>query len=809
MDVKVLETQKWLNATYGEVTGFPSVVEDGKTGNSTFRALICALQIEVGIKDFDGVFGNDTLKKCPTLRESPNPDNEAPSNLIYILQGSLWCKGISPGGFTGIFDPATANAIYKFQVAAGLERDKVVYPYVLQGIMNTDSYTFKNTDDIYDTYRHQVQMGLNQYYGSRIGLVAPNGIWERKSHKNLIKAIQLEWGTGVDGIFGNGTLSKAPILSINTSGYANSKRLLQWCLTINGFYPGGFDGIFGSGTKEAVHDFQEFLCLDADGICGKQTWASLITSCGSADRPATSLDTSKKVTLENATALVKAGFTDIGRYLTNAQGSTLDKKMTTEELEILKQAGLNVFPIFQTFGNKVSYFTAYQGISDAITAMKAAQDFGFPPSATIYFCVDYDVLMADIENNIVPYFQNIKEQIGNSYKVGAYGPRYICTKLANMNLTTSSFVCDMSTGFTCNIGQKMPMNWAYDQFAEIHIAESPFKGMDYDKCIASPRKTATAPTDYVLYNEDIIPPLSSDNLKIFKNLYDLAYEYLESLSGATTGVYPTVLGANKIVLAYLRQNNYGGIAWTTIAGPIEEAFNALVTERYPEIDLSQIFLIDPISQKQIEISHFAATLGALVTYVAVIDTYLDPLVDSFAGWAGDLMQVGGTIGESIAIGGTNYFLQPSVLYKTIGSMDGELDEYKFYYKNQTTGKIEYTTSAGFSYVDLVQDVDAYNIAKLYALNQVPIYVALDKYYNVDARALKRYSTFEERLLSEFEETSLFNVAKKFTCLEGLTVKAMNLFFEAQFGSFDNSEYGGKIATAFADKISYFKSQEPN
>ena len=103
--------------------------------------------------------------------------------------------------------------------------------------------------------------------------------------------------------------------------------------------------------------------------------------------------------------------------------------MTTEELEILKQAGLNVFPIFQTFGNKVSYFTAYQGISDAITAMKAAQDFGFPPSATIYFCVDYDVLMADIENNIVPYFQNIKEQIGNSYKVGAYGPRYICTKL--------------------------------------------------------------------------------------------------------------------------------------------------------------------------------------------------------------------------------------------------------------------------------------------------------------------------------------------------------------------------------------------
>lgn len=808
MDSRVLQTQKWLNTTYGEINGFPIVEEDGITGNSTFRALIYALQLEIGVEQPDGVFGNDTLNKCPTLTESDNPNNETPRNIIFILQGSLWCKGISPGGFTGVFGSATANAIYKFQVAAGIETDKIVYPYVLQGIMNTDSYTFSATDNIYDTYRHQVQMGLNQYYGSRIGLVAPNGVWERKSHKNLIKAVQLEWGASVDGLFGSGTLSKAPTLSINTSGYTNSKRLLQWCLTINGFYPGEFDGIFGSNTQKNVRDFQEFLCLGADGICGKQTWASLITSCGSSDRTATALDTSKKITEANASALVNAGFTDIGRYLTNALNSTFDKKLTTEELQILKNAGLNVFPIFQTYGNNVSYFSAYQGISDAITAKKAAQEFGFPPSATIYFCVDYDVLMADIESNIIPYFKNIKEQIGNSYKIGAYGPRYICTKLAEMHLTTSSFVCDMSTGFTCNIGQKMPENWAYDQFAEISVASSPFNGMDYDKCIASPRKTATTPNSFISYTEETIPPLSSDSLTIFKNLYDLALEYLESLSSPTSGVYPSVLGANKIVLAYLRQHNYGGTAWTTIAGPVEEPFNDLVTERYPDLDSSQIFLIDPVSQKQVEISHFAATLGSLITYVAVIDTYLDPLVDAFAGWAGDLLQVGGTIGESVSVGGTNYFLQPSILYKTIGSMDGELDDYKFYYQNKNTGNIEYTTNAGFSYIDLVQDIDAYNIATLYSLNQFPIYSALDKYYNIDCHAVKRYSVFENKLLAEFDETSLYKVAKKFTCLEGLTVKAMNLFFESNFGSFDNSEYGDELATAFADKISYFISQEP-
>lgn len=808
MDSRVLQTQKWLNTTYGEISGFPTVEEDGITGYSTFRTLIYALQLEIGIDNPDGVFGNDTLNKCPILKESDNPNEESSRNIIYILQGSLWCKGISPGGFTGVFGPATANAIYIFQVAAGITRDKIVYPYILQGIMNTDSYTFRSTDDIYDTYRHQVQMGLNQYYGTKVGLVAPNGLWERKSHKNLIKAIQLEWGVAVDGSFGNGTLSKAPTLSINTSGYTNSKRLLQWCLTINGFYPGEFDGQFGSNTQKNVRDLQEFLCLGADGICGKQTWASLITSRGSSERNATALDTSKKISAANASALVNAGFTDVGRYLTNSPNSTFDKKLTVEELEIIKNKGLNIFPIFQTYGNNVSYFSAYQGISDAITAKKAAQEFGFPPSATIYFCVDYDVLMADIESNIIPYFQNIKEQIGKSYKIGAYGPRYICTKLAEMKLATSSFVCDMSTGFTCNIGQKMPVNWAYDQFTEIPVASSPFSGMDYDKCIASPRKTATTSTDFITYTEETIPPLSSDSLEVFKNLYDLAYEYLESLSGPLTGVYPTVLGANKIVLAYLRQKNYGGIAWATIAGPIEESYNNMVATRYPEIDISQINLIDPVSKKEIEIAHFAATLGSLLTYVAIIDTYLDPLVDSFAGWAGDLLQVGGTIGKSISLGGTNYFLQPTVLYKTIGSMDGELDDCKFYYQDANTGNIEDTTRAGFSYVDLVQDIDAYNISKVYSLNQLPLHSALDRYYNIDSHAEKRYSLFEDKILSEFDETSLFSLAKKFACLEGLTVKAMNLFFKSNFGSFDNSEYGEALATAFAEKIAYFKSQEP-
>jgi len=41
------------------------------------------------------------------------------------------------------------------------------------------------------------------------------------------------------------------------------------------------------------------------------------------------------------------------------------------------------------------------GTEDALTAKEAAQNLGFPSSATIYFCVDYDVLMADVESKIL------------------------------------------------------------------------------------------------------------------------------------------------------------------------------------------------------------------------------------------------------------------------------------------------------------------------------------------------------------------------------------------------------------------------
>lgn len=301
--------------------------------------------------------------------------------------------------------------------------------------------------------------------------------------------------------------------------------------------------------------------------------------------------------------------------------------------------------------------------------------------------------------------------------------------------------------------------------------------------------------------------LSSQKLSVFKQLYDLAYGYLESIKVPQAGIVPNVYDANKIVLAYLRQGtNYDGRDWATIAGPIDSGFNTLVKEKYPKLVNRNITLIDPVSNKNIEITHFAATLGALVNYIIAIETFMGPYIDAFAGWAGDLLQVGGVLDASYNLGSLNHLTDQNALYKCIGTLDRELDKYNIYEKNKK-GKIIIKHSAGFDYMDLVQDVDTFNMAKMYSFYTFPLYSVLDKYYNKDKIPKVRYSKFEENLLKEFGTASLYETALQFTQLQKLPAKALNLVFESNFGSFDHEAYGENLAKAFASKILDLKKRE--
>ena len=73
VDQMVLQTQQWLNNTYGNDSRFNRVEENGQTGWATIYALTRALQIELGIQATADNFG-------PTSRELYGRDPLRPGN---------------------------------------------------------------------------------------------------------------------------------------------------------------------------------------------------------------------------------------------------------------------------------------------------------------------------------------------------------------------------------------------------------------------------------------------------------------------------------------------------------------------------------------------------------------------------------------------------------------------------------------------------------------------------------------------------------------------------------------------------------
>lgn len=816
MDKMVQKVQTWLMEHYNGKDRFETIKEediDGIAGTGTVRRLIEALQIELN-ENFntkiivDGSFGLGTLKGLPAII---GKGYNIP-NIVCIIQGSLWCKGYSAGEIDGIYGDGVVAGVRRFQRDAGINEDGIIRPYILQGIMNTDGYAFSNNSNSRKSGIHRIQLAMNKYYGLKIGLTAPNGDWDKKSQRNFIKCCQSEWGISVvDGVWGDNTMKSAPTLSKNVSGYKASKILLQMALTLSGNYNGEFTGIFDDATYKAVYNFQDTMEIGADGVVGKGTWASLLSTRGNTSRKAKAFDTNVRLTSETAMKYKNLGYTDVGRYLTNVKNGVLDKRITPEELDIIKKTGLKVFPIFQKYGRENDYFTQNQGETDGKEAMLAAINLGFPSTVTIYFAIDYDIYKSDIDKYIVPYFKGIHKSMGKSYSIGVYGPRAVCNLLYENKLAEYSFVSDMSSGFSSNIGEVMPVNWAYEQFFED-------KSLNIDKCMTSKRSTGVVP-DWTN---------KGGNFNEIKNIYDTVNKYLTVILAITNPASstPKIYDINKCILAYLRSSNYDitvgidkvldkiisnkdfsglkefgkGAGWNILAGERHPDIVKTVEKNYPDFDPKKYSFQDPITSIDIEITHFAATLGAYITtfFITDLGKSEESALDSYTGWAGDLIQMYAIISMSLEKG-YNYFDNTN-LQKMIGTLDGELNGYIMFDKN---GEEMSKPSSGFSIVDLIQDVDAFNIYKMYNLNKIEIYNALNDYYYVSAKCKKRYTYFKDFLLAEFKKESLSDVAKIFTSREH---SILSDSFEELFGKFD-SDKSEQVAKAFQDKIEYLIENE--
>ena len=127
-----------------------------------------------------------------------------------------------------------------------------------------------------DSGVEDVQRWLNKTFGADLVV---DGICGSATKKALIAGLQVElnrWydaGLEVDGIFGWRT--KAAVRNLykgETGGYPS---ILQAFLICRGYDTGGFDGIFGYQTEQAVKAFQQNSGLYVDGVAGKETFAKL------------------------------------------------------------------------------------------------------------------------------------------------------------------------------------------------------------------------------------------------------------------------------------------------------------------------------------------------------------------------------------------------------------------------------------------------------------------------------------------------------------------------------------------------------
>jgi peptidoglycan hydrolase-like protein with peptidoglycan-binding domain len=502
MDEMVLKAQQFVNTYYAAQPDIPTVSEDGNTGWATMYALTRCLQYEIGITALSDSFGPATLSALTTRYPTIDGATTAsgPVAVVRIMQAAMYCKGYDGGEWQ---DHALPSGGYSSRVAAGVRSMKqnagvagawpgdAMTPKLFKALLTMDAYTVISGGN--DTVRSIQQWMNGSYVGRRNFFVIPcDGFFSRDVQKALMFAVQFQIGMSDDvanGVFGPGTQSglKANPLSVGSSG--RWVQLFTAAMVFNRRSGVSFSGSFSSALSSQVSAFQDFVALPVTGRGDFQTWASLLVSTGDTSRRGRAVDCVTQITYARADTLKANGYDIVGRYLSNVPGTSLNKMIQLGELGAIEGSGLRCFPIYQTYGDSASYFTSTQGSIDAHRAIERAKFYGFKPGTRIYFAVDFDALDSEVTSRVLPHFRGIKEvmdEYGSQYRVGVYGPRNICSRVAAAGLSSASFVSDMSTGYSGNLGYPMPDDWAFDQISTISIGSGDGK-IEIDNNIVSGR----------------------------------------------------------------------------------------------------------------------------------------------------------------------------------------------------------------------------------------------------------------------------------------------------------------------------------
>ena len=480
-DPPVYYAQVWLNETYGNISNWVTLAEDGLTGQGTMGGLVRALQHELGT-GVDGGFGAGTEAAFESFYSSTGGQLQlimgSENNMNNIVKAALWCKGYYGYvnyNYDGHIDQTTFDGLETLKEDAGIDGLLgwgVISAKLMKSLLSMDQFVLVESAGGKSDIR-EIQQYLNANFGDYIGIIPCDGIYQRSMNEALIKRLQYiegQRGSAVDGIFGSGTQNLLPILN-DSNHPAEAVRLFNFCLTCNGHKSSGT--AWTSAVKEKTRAFQSRYSIAETGNGDVDTWMALLLSKGNPNRAAQGCDCATILDEAKANALYAAGYRYVGRYLSGTVGSgpsVLSKAMTKSEMTAIFNAGLRIFAIFQEGVPSLQRYTYELGKEDATKAISAAKSLDIPMREYIYFAVDYDVLDGYISSTVKPYFEGIYEVFednGHIYNIGIYGSRNVCSRICSeYGLASSCFVGDMSTGFSGNMGFPLPECWAFDQFHE-------------------------------------------------------------------------------------------------------------------------------------------------------------------------------------------------------------------------------------------------------------------------------------------------------------------------------------------------------
>ncbi|GAA3182928.1 MULTISPECIES: glycoside hydrolase domain-containing protein [Streptomyces] len=623
-DDKVLAAQKWVNSTYGSVTGYSRCPENGNTGWSTMYSLIMGLQHELGISPVVASFGPGTLAKLET--HGPIDAAEQNKNIVRIIQHALFCKGYWGGGQDGVFDVTTITAIKQMMSNMGLnESDARVTPKLFKALLTMDAYVLVSggSDKVRD-----IQRWLNgRYQNKSFFFFGPcDGHYSRDVQQALMKALQSEIGipdSQVNGNFGPGT---AAALRTHTVSSGSSGVLVQLfssaCVFNEGFtyeetpYTTGFRENFDAKLVEFVKAFQGFSELPQSGQGDYQTWAQLLVSMGDPDRDAHACDTRFTITTARAKALHDAGYSAVGRYLDEEPEGTLDKEIKPGELQAIFDAGLRCFPIWQYHGRKLADFSYAQGYDHGQRAHERGLHYGFDRSTVLYFAVDYDATDEEIKSNILPYFSGVSAALaskGRRYIAGVYGSRNVCSQVTGAGYARWAFVSGMSWGFSGNLGFPLPQQWSFNQIKEFKFTAGG-DTFDLDRVVHR---------DGADFGVDRINSTGSP-----------AAAFLEYIDGLFRTAQNYGKGNPSLrVMEFLRYPRYVDIysGWENLIGDVDREWISYAQKNGP----SRLKLYtDPGTGIELNADHFGATANAAFLKGRGEGTAANR--GDFGGWGGDL-----------------------------------------------------------------------------------------------------------------------------------------------------------------------------